>query len=121
VSEKPEGIVHLIQWLAKHRSETAGSNWDWIVQEPALAPVLPLIHYSVPDSILPLSAAARERCAQAYYQTLARNMVIYQELSRILTALNSHRLTRRQGEGETRGRGDGGTGREEAGLPVIVL
>jgi hypothetical protein len=87
--ELQDGIIHLTQWLARHRGETTGSNWDWLVQEPALASLLPLIHYSVPDSSLPLSVAARERCAQAYYQTVARNMLIYQELSRILEALHA--------------------------------
>jgi hypothetical protein len=83
----PDGIVHLVQRLAEHRGEMGDSGGDWLVQEPTLAPLLPLIHYCVPDSVLPLSPAARERCAQAYYHTAARNLLIYQELSHILAAL----------------------------------
>ena len=94
-----DGIIHLLQRVAEFRGENPDSNWDWIVQDPALASLLPLIHYSMPNSILSLSEATRERCAQAYYHTVARNLLIYRELSRILTAL--------RGEGE--------------GLPVVVL
>jgi len=46
-----------------------------------------LIHYSIPHTALPLTKAARERCAQAYYHTAARNMLLYQELASILEAL----------------------------------
>jgi hypothetical protein len=98
----PDGIVHLVRRLAEHRGEPADSGGDWPVREPALAPLLPLIHYCVPDSALPLSAATRERCAQAYYHTAARNLLIYQELSRILAALSGEQQTGRPGEGETR-------------------
>jgi hypothetical protein len=88
----PDGIVHLVQRLAEHRGEMGDSGGDWLVQEPALALLLPLIHYAVPNSILPLSPAVRERCAQAYYHTVARNLLIYQELSCILEALHARPL-----------------------------
>lgn len=85
--ETLDGIVHLVHWLAERRGKPADSAGDRLVQEPALAPLLPLLYYCVPDSVLPLSPAARERCARAYYHTLASNLLIYQELSRLLAAL----------------------------------
>jgi hypothetical protein len=82
-----DGIVHLVQQIAERRGATSDSGWDWIVQEPALAPLLPLIYYSVPDSVLLLSEAAGKRCARAYYQVVARNMCLYRELGSVLEEL----------------------------------
>jgi len=82
-----DGIIHLLRRAAELRGEGPDSGWDWIVQEPAFASLLPLIYYSVPDAILPLSEAARERCAQAYYQTVACNLCLYRELGSVLEAL----------------------------------
>jgi len=83
-----EGIIHLLRKAAELRGEKPDPGWDWIVQAPAFASLLPLIHCSIPHTALPLSEAARERCAQAYYRTVARNTLLYQELASILEALS---------------------------------
>jgi len=83
-----EGIIHLLRRAAELRDEKPHSGWDWIVQAPAFASLLPLIYYTIPHAALSLSEAARERCAQAYYRTVARNTLLYQELASILEALS---------------------------------
>ncbi|MCD6291042.1 MAG: nucleotidyltransferase family protein [Anaerolineae bacterium] len=84
-----DGLLHFIQRIAERRGTSLGADWDWVVEDPDLRSLLPLIHYAFPDDALPLSDAARQRCAQAYYHTASRNTLIYQELSRVLDILGA--------------------------------
>jgi hypothetical protein len=77
--------------------EYTPADWDLFAQMADREGVAPLMYWKLKDSPIEVAPSTFNFLRSSYYQTLAQNTLVYQELERILEAL------------------------DEAGIPVIVL
>jgi hypothetical protein len=77
--------------------EYTPADWDLFYQMADREGVAPLMYWKLKDSSVAVPPSTLSLLRSTYYQTLAQNTLMYQELERILKAL------------------------DEAGIPVIVL
>jgi hypothetical protein len=80
-----------------HWDEYAPADWDLFHQMADREGVAPLMYWKLKDSPVAVPHSTFDLLRSTYYQTLAQNTLMYQELGRILGAL------------------------DEAGIPVIML
>lgn len=78
------------------RLETlSSSDWDVFIEASGRHGVTPLLYHSLRTSYsdVPILANAMERLRQAYLENVARNMVLYQELGKVLELLRRDNIS----------------------------